>query len=81
MNRTFIVEDYVEDDFGPWDIDESTSEQGCIDDERSCFWTRDANEYAWQSRPFKGRQVKRRTGKGKGQGEGRSKKDRKSILW
>ena len=39
MNRTFIVEDYVEDDFGPWDIDEATSEQGYIDDERSCFWT------------------------------------------
>ena len=37
MNRTFIVEDYAEDDFGQWDTDEVTCEQGYIDDERSCF--------------------------------------------
>ena len=60
--------------------DEVTGEQGCIDDERSCFWTRDDNEYAWQSRPFMGRQVKRRRGKGKGQGEGRSKKTRRAFI-
>ena len=41
MNRTFIVEDYAEDDFGTWATDEVTGEQGCIDDERSCFWTWD----------------------------------------
>ena len=43
-----------------------TGEQGYIDDERSCLWTWDDNEYGWQSRPFNGRQVKRRKGKGKG---------------
>ena len=57
MNRTFIVEDCAEDDFGQWAIDEVTGEQGYIDDGRSCFRTWDDNEYAWQSRPFKGRQV------------------------
>ena len=65
MNRTFIVEDYAEDEFGHWAKDEVTGEQGCIDDERSCFWTREDTDCAWQSRPFKGRQVKRRKGKGK----------------
>ena len=39
-----------------------TGEQGYIDDEKSCFWTWNDTECAWQSRPFKGRQVKRRTG-------------------
>ena len=65
MNRTFIVENCAEDDFGQWATDEVTGEQGYIDNERSCFWTWDDNEYAWQSRPLKGRQVKRRNGKGK----------------
>ena len=69
-NRTFIVEDYPEDEYGQWAIDEATGEQGYIDDERSCFWTWDDNEHAWQSRPFKGRQVKRRKGKGKRKGKG-----------
>ena len=66
MNRTFIVQKCAEDDFGQWATDEVSGEQGYIDDERSCFWTWDDNEYAWQSRPYKGRQVKRRKGKGKG---------------
>ena len=46
MNRTFIVEDCVEDDFGQWARDEVTGEQGHIDDERLCFWIWDDNEYA-----------------------------------
>ena len=66
MNRTFIVENYAEDDFGQWAKDEVTGEQGYIDDERSCFWTWEDIECAWHSRPFKGRQMKRRKGKGKG---------------
>ena len=33
MNRTFIVEDCAEDDFGQWATDEATGEQGYIDDE------------------------------------------------
>ena len=36
-NRTLIVEDYAEDEFGQWAIDEVTGEQGYIDDERSFF--------------------------------------------
>ena len=64
-NRTFVVENYPEDVYGQWTTDEVTGEQGCIDDERSCFWTWDDNEHAWQSRQFKGRQVNRRKGKGK----------------
>ena len=66
MNRTFIVEDFAEDDFGQWATDEVTGEQGYIDDESSCFWTWDDTECAWQYIPFKGRQVKRKQGKGKG---------------
>ena len=71
-NRTFIVGDYAEDDFGQWAKNEVTGEQGYIDDDRSCFWTWDDTERALQSRPFKGRQVKRIKGKGKGKGKGRS---------
>ena len=65
MNRTFIVENYAEDDLGQWAKDEVTGEQGYVDGERSCFWTWDDTECACKSRPFKGRQVKRRKGKGK----------------
>ena len=36
-NRTFIVENYFDDEFGQWATDEVTGEQGYIDDERSCF--------------------------------------------
>ena len=43
MNRTFIVEDCAEDDFGHWATDEVTGEQGYIDDDRSCFSTWDDN--------------------------------------
>ena len=55
MNRTFIVEGCAVDDFGQWATDDVTGEQSYIDDERSCSCTWDASEYAWQSRPFKGR--------------------------
>ena len=44
-SRTFIVEDYSEDEYGQWAMDEVTGEQGYIDDERSCFWRWDDNEY------------------------------------
>ena len=37
-NRTFIVENYDEDENGQWATDEVTGEQGYIDDERSCFF-------------------------------------------
>ena len=34
MNRTFIVEDYAEDEFGQCAKDDVTGEQGYVDDER-----------------------------------------------
>ena len=40
--------------------DEVTGEQGYVDDERSCFWTWDDNEYVWQSIKFQDRLLKRR---------------------
>ena len=45
-NRTFIVEDFAEDEFGQWAMNEVPDEQGNIDDEGSCFWAWDDNEYA-----------------------------------
>ena len=51
-NRTFIVENYAEDESGQRATDEVTGEQGYIDDERSRFWTWDENENTWQSRPL-----------------------------
>ena len=50
MNRTIIVEDYAEDEFGQWAKDEVTCEQGYVDDERSCFWTWDDTECPDQTR-------------------------------
>ena len=44
-SRTFIVEDYSEDEYGQWATGEVTGEQGNIDDERLCFSTRDDQEY------------------------------------
>ena len=46
-SRTFIAENYPEDEYGLWAIDELTGEHGCVDDERSCFWAWDDNEYVW----------------------------------
>ena len=45
MSRTFIIEDYSEDEYGQWATDEVTGEQGYIDDEIwSCFWTWDRTQ-------------------------------------
>ena len=52
-SRNFLVEDFIEDEFGLWATDEALGEQGCVDDEALCFWAWDNNEYAWRSRPFK----------------------------
>ena len=69
-SRTFIVENYAEDEFGQWAIDEVPGEQGYIDDGISFFWTWDDNEYTWQSKLFKKSpsEEKKRKGKGKGKG-------------
>ena len=81
-SRTFIAEAYQEDEYGQRAIDKSTGEQGYVDDERSCFWKYDDNDYVWQSRPFERRQVKRRKGKGIGKGKspGRFKRIRNEYL-
>ena len=78
-NRTFIAENFAEDEFGRWATDEVTGEQGYIDDGKSCFWTWDDNEYTLQSRPSKGRQVRRR-GKGKRTGKGGFKGTGRAFL-
>ena len=80
MNRTFSWKIVLKDDFGQWDTDEVTREQGHIDDERQCFWTWDDTECAWQCRPLKGRQVKRSKGKRKGKRQRTIQKNRKSIV-
>ena len=59
-SRTFIVEDVIEDEFGKWATDEVTGEQGDVDDEGSCFWTWDNNEYAWRSRSCRARKLKKK---------------------
>ena len=79
-STTFIVEKYPEDEYGQWATDEIPGEQGYIDDERSCFWTWDDTQYSWQSRQFKGRQVKRRKGKGKRKGKGGFKRTGRAYL-
>ena len=78
-NRTFIEEDYIEDEFGQWATDEVTGEQGYVDDEGSCFGRWDDDEYAWQSRPFMSRILKKR-GKGKGKGKGGFKGTGRAFL-
>ena len=81
-STTFIAENYREYEYGLWAIDESTGKHGYVEDERSCFWKYDDNEYVWQSRPFERRQVKRRKWKGKGKGKspGRFKRIRNAYL-
>ena len=80
-NETFIVGEFAEDDFGQRFKDEVTGEQGYVDDERSSFWTWDDTECVWQSRPCKGRQMRRRKGQGKGKGKGQSKRTRQDTEW
>ena len=36
-SRTFIIEDFFEDEFGQWALDEETGDQGYDDDEGMCF--------------------------------------------
>ena len=79
-SKTFILEDYIEDEIGQWATDEVTGEQGYIDDERFCCWAWDDNEYTWQSTPFKSRQVRRTKGKGKGKGQGGFKGTGRAFL-
>ena len=79
-SRTFIVEDYSEDEYAQWATDEATSEQSYVDDERLCFWTWDHSEYAWQCRPFTGRQLEIRKGKGKGKRPRRTQQKGRAFL-
>ena len=81
MNRTFIVEDYAEEEFRQWAKDEVTGEQDYVDDERSCFWTWADTECAWQSRQGPPGEKKKRESKRKRKKQRTIQKDRKSILW
>ena len=60
-SRSFIVEDFLEDEFGQRATDEVTGEQDSVNDEGSFFFflTWDNNEYAWQSRPLWSRKLKK----------------------
>ena len=66
LYRTFIVADDSEEEFGHCATDELTGEQGHVDDENFCFWTRDDSRSTWKTRPFRSRQLKRTKEKGKG---------------
>ena len=79
MNRTFIVEDYTEDDPGQWAKDEVTGKQGYVHGERSCFLTWEDTECAWQSRPFKGLPGEKKKRKGKREAQRKIQKKRKSL--
>ena len=57
--RTFIVENYAEDEYGQRATDEATGKHGYTEKERSYFSTGDDNKYVWQSRKFQDRYVKR----------------------
>ena len=59
-NKSGIAEDFIEDELGQWAADEVTGEQGYIDDEGSCFRTWDNDEYAWRSRSFRTRKLKKK---------------------
>ena len=73
-NRTFIIENYAEDEYGQRATDEATGAHGYTEEERSYFSTGDDNKYVWQSRKFQDRHVKRGKGKGKGKAKGGSKR-------
>ena len=79
-SRSLIAEDFIEDEFGQWATDEVTVQQGYVDDEGSFFWTWKDTEYAWQSRPFRSRTLKK-NGKGNGKGQRWIRRNRKSIPW
>ena len=79
IDRTFIVVDCIEDEFGQWATDEVNGEQGYVDDERSCFWTWGNNESAWKPRPFWSRKLKKKE-KGKRKGKDGSKGAGRAFL-
>ena len=76
-SRTFIVEDFTEDELGQWATDEVTGEQGYVDDEGSYFRTWDNDEYAWRSSSFRTRKLKK---KGRGKGKGGSRRTGRAFL-
>ena len=82
MNRTFIVEDDAEDEFGQWAKGEVTGEQSYVDDERSCFWTWDDTQCACLGvQTIQGPPGEKKKRKGKRKRQRTIQKDQKSILW
>ena len=71
QGRTFLVQDYgdCEGDKGYWVECEETGENGFLPEFEDVFWTFDEQSCFWQSRPFKGRSLKKGKGKGKGKGK------------
>ena len=63
MNRSFIVEDYTEDEFGEWAKDEVTDERDYVDDERSCSWTRSSPTVQFNQGPSAEEKKRKRQGK------------------
>ena len=79
-NRTFIVENNAEDEYGQWATDEVTREQG-IDDEKSCFLDVGRHRVCLGIQTIqRSLSVKKRKGKGNGKGKGGSKRTGKAYL-
>jgi hypothetical protein len=55
---------------GYWVEDEETGECGFPPEFEDIFWTFDDENFAWMSRPFRGRKLRRGTPKGRGKGKG-----------
>ena len=75
MNRTFIVGDFDEHEFGQWAQNEMTGEKSYVDDERSCFWTRGRHWVCLAVQTIQGPPGEK---EGKRQRERKIQKDRKS---
>jgi hypothetical protein len=55
---------------GYWVEDEETGECGFLPEFEDIFWTFDDENFAWMSRPFRGRKLRRVPPKGRGKGKG-----------
>jgi len=70
--RAFCTFDYgtLYGSTGYWVQDESTNEEGFLDEYQDLFWVYDDQSSAWASYPFQGRKVRKGTPKGHGKGKG-----------
>ena len=77
--RTFIVEDYSEDEYRQWAHRWSNWARLRWWRKTVFFGHETAPEYVWQCRPFKGRQLKRRKGKGKAKEDSEEKAEHSLV--